>query len=109
MLPGTHRSMDLPSSFSLAVGASSVACPLFWSYGLLIVFFALTSGAKPYYVAALYFYLKLAGSVVIERKWLTSRAAPRTPVRTLTSVYSSRCLSFYLSFRQKPCGMDDGG
>jgi hypothetical protein len=40
-----------------------------WAYGLLIVFFAATAGAKPYYVAALYPILIAAGAVVLERRW----------------------------------------
>jgi hypothetical protein len=39
---------------------------LVWSYGLLMVFFGITAGAKPYYVAAMYFYLIAAGAVAIE-------------------------------------------
>jgi hypothetical protein len=42
---------------------------LAWSYGLLFVFFAATSGAKPYYVAATYFFLIAAGAVALERRW----------------------------------------
>ena len=40
-----------------------------WAYGLLIVFFAATAGAKPYYVAALYPILIAAGAVVLEHRW----------------------------------------
>jgi 4-amino-4-deoxy-L-arabinose transferase-like glycosyltransferase len=42
---------------------------LAWAYGLLFVFFAATSGAKPYYVAATYFFLLAAGAVVLEQEW----------------------------------------
>ena len=42
---------------------------LVWSYALLIVFFAVTSGAKPYYVAAFYPMLIAAGAVVLEQRW----------------------------------------
>jgi 4-amino-4-deoxy-L-arabinose transferase-like glycosyltransferase len=56
---------------------------LVWSYGLLVVFFALTSGAKPYYVAALYFYLIAAGAVVIERNWAKGPSGARTLFGTL--------------------------
>jgi hypothetical protein len=44
---------------------------LAWSYGLLFVFFALTSGAKPYYLAGTYVFLVGAGAVRAEG-WLTS-------------------------------------
>jgi 4-amino-4-deoxy-L-arabinose transferase-like glycosyltransferase len=54
---------------------------LAWSYGLLFVFFALTAGAKPYYVAAAYFYLLAAGAVALERRWATTAAASRAPGR----------------------------
>jgi hypothetical protein len=39
---------------------------LAWSYGLLFVFFAVTAGGKPYYVAAAYFFLIAAGAVALE-------------------------------------------
>ena len=39
---------------------------LAFSYGALFVFFALTSGTKPYYVAGMYPYLLAAGAVVVE-------------------------------------------
>jgi 4-amino-4-deoxy-L-arabinose transferase-like glycosyltransferase len=42
---------------------------LAWSYGLLFVFFAATSGGRPYYLAAPYFFLVAAGAVVFERRW----------------------------------------
>ena len=42
---------------------------LAWSWGLLVVFFAATSGAKPYYVAATYFFLLAAGAVHAEQRW----------------------------------------
>jgi hypothetical protein len=42
---------------------------LAWSYLLLIVFFAATAGAKPYYVAGMYFFLIAAGAVTLERRW----------------------------------------
>jgi 4-amino-4-deoxy-L-arabinose transferase-like glycosyltransferase len=41
---------------------------LAWSYGLLFVFFALTTGAKPYYLAATYFFLIPAGAVALEQR-----------------------------------------
>jgi hypothetical protein len=48
---------------------------LAWSYGMLVVFFAATSGAKPYYVAALYPILIAAGAVMLEQQWDAPEAA----------------------------------
>ena len=45
---------------------------LAWAYGLLFVLFALTAGAKTYYLAAAYVYLLAAGAVVIDG-WLQAR------------------------------------
>lgn len=45
---------------------------LAWAYGLLFVFFALTTGAKIYYLAGAYIYLLAAGAVGIDR-WLAAR------------------------------------
>jgi hypothetical protein len=39
---------------------------LAWSYGILLVFFMFTSGAKPYYIAGTYMYLVPAGMVGME-------------------------------------------
>jgi hypothetical protein len=47
---------------------------LVWAYGLLFVLFAVTSGAKIYYLAAAYVYLLAAGSVRAEAWW---QARPR--------------------------------
>ena len=47
---------------------------LAWSYGLLFIFFAVTTGAKPYYLAATYFFLIPAGAVALEQRWI---AEPR--------------------------------
>ncbi len=46
---------------------------LAWAYGLLFVFFALTTGAKIYYLAGTYVYLLAAGAVAIDG-WLAARA-----------------------------------
>lgn len=51
---------------------------LAWSYGLLIVFFAATSGAKPYYVAATYFFLLASGAVALEQRWAEAPGRART-------------------------------
>lgn len=50
---------------------------LAWSWGLLFVFFAATSGAKPYYTAATYFFLLAAGAVALERRWATGTGRSR--------------------------------
>lgn len=47
---------------------------LVWAYGLLFVFFALTTGAKIYYLAGAYVYLLAAGAVRIEAWWAARRA-----------------------------------
>jgi Dolichyl-phosphate-mannose-protein mannosyltransferase len=47
---------------------------LAWAYWLLFVLFAVTSGAKTYYLAAAYVYLAAAGSVAIDG-WLQARPA----------------------------------
>jgi hypothetical protein len=39
---------------------------LAWSYGLLFVFFAVTAGGKPYYVAGAYFFLIAAGASALQ-------------------------------------------
>jgi hypothetical protein len=46
---------------------------LAWAYGLLFVFFMLTSGSKIYYLAGAYIYLLAAGAVAIDG-WLAARA-----------------------------------
>jgi len=45
---------------------------LAWAYGLLFVFFLLTTGAKIYYLAGAYIYLLAAGAVAIDA-WLAAR------------------------------------
>jgi 4-amino-4-deoxy-L-arabinose transferase-like glycosyltransferase len=47
---------------------------LTWAYGLLFVFFAVTTGAKIYYLAGAYIYLLAAGAVAID-SWLAARRA----------------------------------
>jgi 4-amino-4-deoxy-L-arabinose transferase-like glycosyltransferase len=46
---------------------------LAWAYGVLFVFFMLTTGAKIYYLAGAYVFLLAAGAVVIDQR-LASRA-----------------------------------
>jgi hypothetical protein len=52
---------------------------LAWAYGLLFVFFALTTGAKIYYLAGAYVHLLAAGAVAVD-SWLAAR---RSRVQTL--------------------------
>lgn len=47
---------------------------LVWAYGLLFVFFAVTTGAKIYYLGGAYVYLLAAGAVRIEGRLAASRA-----------------------------------
>jgi 4-amino-4-deoxy-L-arabinose transferase-like glycosyltransferase len=63
---------------------------LAWAYGLLFVFFALTTGAKPYYLAAAYFFLIPAGAVTLEQRWM---AEPRRR----RSVYLALVVSFIVA------------
>jgi Dolichyl-phosphate-mannose-protein mannosyltransferase len=42
---------------------------LAWAYAILFVFFALTTGAKIYYLGGAYVYLLAAGSVAVEGRW----------------------------------------
>ena len=53
---------------------------LAWAYGLLLVLFAVTAGAKTYYLCAAYVYLLAAGAVAVDR-WLRARPGR---LRTLT-------------------------
>jgi hypothetical protein len=46
---------------------------LVWAYGLLFVLFALTTGAKSYYLAAGYVYLLAAGAVGLQGWWAAHR------------------------------------
>ena len=55
---------------------------LVWAYGLLFVFFAITAGAKVYYLAGAYLYLLGAGAVAVDG-WLWAR---RERVRRLVIV-----------------------
>jgi hypothetical protein len=55
---------------------------LVWAYGLLFVFFAVTAGAKVYYLAGAYLYLVGAGAVAVD-EWLWAR---RERIRRLVIV-----------------------
>ncbi len=58
---------------------------LVWAYGLLFVFFALTTGAKIYYLAGAYVYLLAAGAVSIEG-WLAGLHGRLRRLMTWTAV-----------------------
>ena len=58
---------------------------LAWSYGLLLVFFAATAGAKPYYVAGTYFFLLAGGAVALERRWAEVPGRARGLFASLTA------------------------
>jgi 4-amino-4-deoxy-L-arabinose transferase-like glycosyltransferase len=65
---------------------------LAWSYGLLFVFFALTTGAKPYYLAATYFFLIPAGAVALEQRWIAEPRRRRTQYVALTISFALAAL-----------------
>ena len=58
---------------------------LAWAYGLLFVFFALTTGAKIYYLAGAYVYLLAAGAVAIDG-WLAARRGRARNLMLATAV-----------------------
>lgn len=58
-----------------------IARGLVWAYGLLFVFFALTTGSKIYYLGGAYIYLLAAGAVAVDA-WL---AAHQKRLRTLAA------------------------
>ena len=55
-----------------------------WSYGLLFVFFAATSGAKPYYIAGTYVVLLAAGAVRAEQQLAAGELRLRRSVISLS-------------------------
>ena len=67
---------------------------LAWAYPLLFVFFAVTAGAKPYYLAGCYPYLLAAGSVTVAPR-LTG-AASRWLVAAAVTVSTAVSLPFVL-------------
>ena len=58
---------------------------LAWAYGLLFVLFALTTGAKTYYLGAAYVYLLAAGAVAIDG-WLAARPGRLRNLMLLTAL-----------------------
>jgi Dolichyl-phosphate-mannose-protein mannosyltransferase len=68
---------------------------LAWAYGLLFVLFALTAGAKGYYLAAAYVYLLAAGAVAIDG-WLRARPARLRNLLLVTAVVTAVTLPLVL-------------
>jgi hypothetical protein len=66
---------------------------LAWAYGLLFVSFALTTGAKIYYLAGAYVYLLAAGAVAIDG-WLAARAARLRGLLLATGLTTALTLPF---------------
>ena len=64
---------------------------LAWAYGLLFVLFALTTGAKGYYLGAAYVYMLAAGAVAIDR-WLRARPGRLRNLLIATAVITSLTL-----------------
>lgn len=68
---------------------------LAWAYGLLFVFFALTTGGKIYYLAGAYIYLLAAGAVAIDR-WLAARPARMRNLALATAITTAVALPIAL-------------
>jgi 4-amino-4-deoxy-L-arabinose transferase-like glycosyltransferase len=68
---------------------------LAWAYGLLFVFFALTSGAKIYYLAGAYVYLLAAGAVAIDG-WLAARRGRLRRLLVATGITTAVALPLVL-------------
>ncbi len=68
---------------------------LAWAYGLLFVFFALTTGAKIYYLAGAYLYLLAAGAVAIDG-WLAARPGRLRNLLLATGLTTALALPFVL-------------
>ena len=61
---------------------------LAWAYGLLFVLFALTAGAKGYYLGAAYVYLLAAGAVAVDG-WLQARPGRLRILMLVTAVLTA--------------------
>ncbi len=68
---------------------------LAWAYGLLFVFFALTTGAKIYYLAGAYIYLLAAGAVAIDG-WLAGQPGRLRNLLLATAVTTAATLPLVL-------------
>ncbi len=64
---------------------------LAWAYGLLFVLFAVSAGAKGYYLAAAYVYLLAAGAVAIDG-WLQARPGRLRTLLLATAVLTAVAL-----------------
>ncbi len=68
---------------------------LAWAYGLLFIFFAVTTGAKIYYLAGAYIYLLAAGAVAIDG-WLSARPGRLRNLLLATAVTTAAALPLVL-------------
>jgi Dolichyl-phosphate-mannose-protein mannosyltransferase len=68
---------------------------LAWAYGLLFVFFAVTTGAKIYYLAGAYVYLLAAGAVAIDG-WLAARRGRLRNLLLATAIVTAAALPLVL-------------
>ena len=68
---------------------------LAWAYALLFVFFALTTGAKIYYLAGAYIFLLAAGAVAIDG-WLAARPGRLRNLLLATAVTTAAVLPLAL-------------
>ena len=68
---------------------------LAWAYGLLFVLFAITAGAKGYYLAAAYVYLVAAGAVAIDG-WLHARPGRLRNLLLATALLTALAVPFVL-------------
>jgi hypothetical protein len=68
---------------------------LAWAYGLLFILFAVTTGAKGYYLAAAYVYLVAAGAVAIDG-WLQTRPGRLRNLLLVTAVIAALSLALAL-------------
>jgi 4-amino-4-deoxy-L-arabinose transferase-like glycosyltransferase len=68
---------------------------LAWAYALLFIFFALTTGAKIYYLAGAYIYLLAAGAVAIDG-WLATRRRRLRDLMLATAITTAAALPLVL-------------
>jgi 4-amino-4-deoxy-L-arabinose transferase-like glycosyltransferase len=68
---------------------------LVWAYGILFLFFAVTTGAKIYYLAGAYVYLLAAGAIAIDG-WLTARGGRRWTLGIVTALTTVAVLPLVL-------------
>jgi 4-amino-4-deoxy-L-arabinose transferase-like glycosyltransferase len=68
---------------------------LTWAYGILFVFFAVTTGSKIYYLAGAYIFLLAAGAVAIDG-WLAARRGRLRGLLTATAITTAGALPIVL-------------